>query len=983
LLAKIFNSIQEKLPTMKSIVRRASVLALAILIAGGMPFSIATPDNGAIAIQIQQLRAEAQATIQAPQPATLTEGVRRTVLENGLTVLTKEVPTVPAVSVQVWYRVGSRNERPGITGISHQLEHLMFKGTESRPIQFGRLFSALGSSSNAFTSYDMTAYYGTVSSDKVEALLALEADRMVNTVAGAEELKSEKTVVLSELDGYDNNPGNRLYKAVMAKAFPNSSYGWPIIGDRTDVENYTPQQIQNYYQTHYRPNNATLLVVGNFDTDELLPKIKDTFGKIVAPPIPRTAKLPEKHTNTLTRVTKISSDRATKTTNASDPTNSNNPSDHAAPASTPYADKVVLNEPGSIPLLRSVYPTLPPITDPDTAAIDLLDSILSSGRNSRLYQALVQTGIASGASSSAATMIDPGWFSFSASPAADQTLEEIDQLILEEITKIQTESIDPAELARAQTQIRSSFILGNRDISSQALQLGYNQTVAGDYRFSDRYLADVEKVTVADIQRVANKYLDPQKRIVGFFEPTVITAQTGNPLGAENALQDDHSPSEPVDPAEVAKYLPNDVLKTKAAELNPVLPEKVILPNGLTLLLLPDDSTPSVTISGEMVAGTGFDSIEKAGLSSLVAQNLKSGTATKTALELAADLENIGASLGFGAGREQVSIGAAMLAEDLPIVIDQLADVLQNATFPEDELELSRQRNLIGLKAELDSPGSLARRTFQSELFPAGHPYHAMTSEESLKAITREDLVNFYQTYYRPDTTTLVLMGDFEVDQVKQLIAEKLGNWQATGTPPELKYPAVPTPSKITEQEINLAGKTQAVTLMGHPAIDRYDPRYHAALVLNQVLGGDTLASRLGTEIRDRQGLTYGIYSYFQTGKGKGAFIVQMQTSAKDVDAAVASTLAILRDVHQNGITQKELDAAKASLINSFPVSLADPDSIAGAILRDQVYGFAIGDFYDFPQKIEAITLADVNRAAEELLQPDRLLVVSVTPEEN
>ncbi|AFY71492.1 processing peptidase [Thalassoporum mexicanum PCC 7367] len=956
---------------MKSIVRRAGILALAVLIAGGMPFSLATPRNGAIAIQIQELRAQAQ----TPQPAMLTDGVRRTVLENGLTVLTKEVPTVPAVSVHIWYRVGSRNERPGITGISHQLEHLLFKGTKDRPIQFGRLFSALGSSSNAFTSYDMTAYFGTVSSNtnKVEALLTLEADRMVNTVAGAEELNSERTVVLSELDGYDNSPGNRLFKAIMAKAFANTSYAWPVIGDRADVEGYTAEQIQNYYRTYYRPDNATLIVVGNFETDELLPKIKETFGTITAPPRPRTAKLPEKQSGTINQV---SNNRATKTTNA-------NVADGVEDQPVIYADKVVLEEPGSIPLLRSVYPTLPPITHPDTAAIDLLASILSSGRSSRLYQALVQTGIASGARASAATMIDPGWFSFTGAPTDGNTLEDIDRLILAEVKKIQTEPIDPAALERAQTQVRSSFILSNRDISSQAIQLGYNQTVAKDYRFSDRYLADVEKVTVADIQRVANKYLDPQKRVLGLFKPTVITAQVGNPLAADGTIQENRTPSEPVDPAEVAKYLPEDVLKIKAAELNPVLPERVILPNSLTLLLLPDDSTPSVTIAGQILAGTGFDSIEKAGLGALTAQNLRNGTNTKDALALAAELENIGASLGFSAGREQVSIGASMLAEDLPTVVDQLADILQNASFPADELELNRQRNLIGLKAELDSPGSLARRVFQSELYPAGHPYHAMRTEESIKAIAREDLVEFYETYYRPDTTTLVLMGDFEVEEVKQLISDKLGNWQAKGEPPALKYPTVEDPSEISKQEINLAGKTQAVTVMGHPAIDRYDPRYYTALVLNQVLGGDTLSSRLGTEIRDRQGLTYGIYSYFQTGKGKGAFVVQMQTSGKDVDAAVASTLAIMRDVHQNGITQKELDAAKASLINSFPVSLANPDSIAGAILRDQVYGFAIGDFYDFPQKIESITLSDVNQVAEEVLLPDQLVVVTVAPKEN
>jgi zinc protease len=271
-------------------------------------------------------------------------------------------------------------------------------------------------------------------------------------------------------------------------------------------------------------------------------------------------------------------------------------------------------------------------------------------------------------------------------------------------------------------------------------------------------------------------------------------------------------------------------LRPKQQSLNPVLPEKVVLPNGLTLLLLPDNSTPSVTIAGQILAGTGFDTIEKAGLASDHCSKPTQWHHHQNAVGISCRIGKYWRQSGLWAGREQVSIGASMLAEDLPIVIDQLADVLQNATFPEDELELNRQRNLIGLKAELDSPGSLAQAHISIDLISGWTSLPCDDNRGKPEAITREDLVNFYQTYYRPDTTTLVLMGDFEVDQVKQLITAKLGDWQATGTAPELKYPTGgELPLEITEQEINLAGKTQAVTIMGHPAIDRYDPRYHAA----------------------------------------------------------------------------------------------------------------------------------------------------------
>ncbi len=889
-----------------------------------------------------QLKTELQALKPSSLDAKLTEGVTKTVLKNGLTVLTKEINTVPVVTVQVWYRVGSRNEKPGITGISHQLEHLMFKGTKERPIQFGRLFSALGSSSNAFTSYDMTAYFGTVGTDKLDSLLTLEADRMVNTVAGEAELKSERTVVLSELDGGNNNPSTRLYRQVMAAAFPKTSYGAPVIGYRTDVVGFSADQVQKYYQTYYRPDNATLVVVGNFDTKELLKKIENIFGSIQAPPVPKFIEAEATYTP---------------------PAFKGNP--------------ILLKEPGSVAFLQAVYPTLPPIGHPDIAAIDVMDTVLTAGRNSRLYQTLEQTGLVSNSGGNASTMIDPGWYIFSATAAQGKSLEEIDKAILAEVTKLQTGGITQAELSRAQTQLQTSYILGNRDVSSQANQLGYNQTVALDYKYSDRYLADVKKVTVADVQRVAKQYLNPEKRIVGFFEPTTIveTANTGN---ATSTLTS-YTSGAPVDPSEVAKYLPKDATTTTTANRTPDKPEKIKFGNGLTVLLQSDHSSPTVTLVGEIKAGTGFDNESKAGLSSLTAQNLLSGTKTKNALAIASTFEDRGTSLGFSASREGVNLSSVFLAADLPVIIEQLGDVLQNSTFPENELELSLKRNLIGLKSELDSPGSLARRSFQQKLFPKGHPYYAMRTEASLKAIARQDVLNFYKTYYRPDNITLTLLGDFDPKVVKELLVKEFGNWKSEGKPKKLEYPSVPKPKSETAQ-LTLNGKTQAVTLIGHPSIQRSDRRYYPALLLNQVLGGDTLSSRLGTELRDRQGLTYGVYSYFQAGQGAGQFVIQMQTNPKDTQRAIAATLEILKSFQAKGITQSELTAAKASLINSFPVDISKPESVASSVLSDEVFGLPVGDFYQFPNKVKAVTLDEVNAAARELLYLNNLVIITATP---
>ncbi len=941
---------------MLSFLSRGFAAAIAAVMIGNLPLNFSLPQLP-LSLLPQVSRFD-ESAIAAPKdlaiapssPNALTGNVVKTVLDNGLTVLTKEVKTAPVVSVQVWYRVGSQNEQRGITGISHQLEHLLFKGTTTRPIQFGRLFSALGSNSNAFTSYDMTAYYGTVGSEKLEAMLMLEADRMVNTVAGENELKSERTVVLSELDGGNNSPGTRLYRQVMLAAYPDSSYGWPVIGYRADVENYKVEDIQNYYRNFYRPDNATLVIVGNFETAATLKKVQDIFGSIVAPAKPAALITPENQKNKPT------------------------------PPTPQTQQPIRLKEAGSVPFLQAVYPNLPNTKGADVAAIDVMDSILTAGRSSRLYQALVETGLASGVSGSSSSMIGTGWYFMSATPTAGKSLEELDQLLLKEIDKLQTQPVPLDEIKRAQVNIKSSYILGNRDISSQALQIGYNQTVADDYRYSDRYLQAVEKVTIADVQRVAKQYLQRDRRVVGYFEPTVITA--GGSTAPSSTPEQSFQPSTPVDPAEVAKYLPASALTNQSAVPPAVEPVRFTLANGLKVLLLSDRSTPTVTLVGEVNAGAGFDSVEKAGLAGLTAQNITNGTTTKDALTLASNLENRGASLGFSAGRESVGISGAALSQDLPVLIDQLADLVQNATFPAKEFELGLQRNLLSLKSELDSPNSLARRIFQSTLYPKGHPFNAMRTEATLKAIKREDLAKFYRTYYRPDNTVLTMMGDFDPAVVKTLLEEKLGKWQATGAAPKFKFPKINNLTATTSKQETLAGKTQAIILMGHPSISRLDPQYYAALTLNQVLGGDTLASRLGTEIRDRLGLTYGIYSFFQAGRPpQGAFIVQMQTSGKDTEKAIAATIALLKDVRDRGITKAEFEVAQKSLINNFSTEFADPDSIAGSLLNDEIYGLPVGDFYKFPQRIQSVTLEQVNLAAKNLLQPDNMLIVSVVPE--
>ncbi len=880
----------------------------------------------------------------------LTQGVQKTILSNGLTVLTKAVHTAPVVTVQIWYRVGSRDEATGLNGIAHQLEHQLFKGTQTRPIQFGHLFSALGSQSNAFTSYDMTAYFGTVGRDQLAALLTLEADRMHQALIDGAALESEKRVVISELQGYENSPDYRLNRVVMRAAFPSHPYGLPVGGTQAEVKNFTLEQVRDYYCRFYRPDNATLVIVGDFEPEAALKSVEATFGQVAKPVTP----LPEPQ---------ISSAWETVRSRSQQPA---------------QVERIVLREPGNAALLDVVYP-LPAIADPDIPALQVLDYVLSSGRSSRLYQQLVETGLASDASGYAIHLTGGGWYEFALTAMAGQSLDTVEAALQKMILEVQTKGVLPTELARAKAQLRAAAILQNRDITSQAMQLGEAQITAGDYRYIDQLLQAIAQVTDRDVQRVAQTYLVPQHRTVGWFEPTTMT-ETQPPSPRQfGQTNENFSPGAPVDPAEVVKYLPTNQLDPPLV-LAQALPQKKRLPNGLQFLLLPDTSTPTVTLSGFIHAGTSFDKPQKEGLAWLTAENLLKGSDTQTALEMAQALENRGASLEFAVTREGVSMAGEALASDLPTLLQVLGCALKTANFPETELNLTRQQALTDLKLEGDSPERLARRVFQQAVYPQNHPFHRYPTEQSLTAITRSDILAFYRSHYRPEATTLTLVGDFDPAMVTQWIAQQFGHWQGLGEPPSLVFPPVPLPPKGIRLTLSLPGKTQAITLMGYSAIHRRDPRYYAALVLNQILGGDTLSSRLGSEIRDRQGLTYGIYSKFIAGREAGPFLISMQTAPEDADSAIASTLTVLRQLRDQGVSATEVAAAVRSLTSSYPVDLADTTALARQIATNAFYGLNVTELRQHNAKIAAVTPSQVNQVIQELLQPQQMVIVTAGP---
>lgn len=434
--------------------------------------------------------------------------VTKTRLKNGLTVLLKEVHTAPVISWWVWYRVGSRNERPGCTGISHWVEHMMFKGTQRFPGNYSdRVIARDGGVRNAMTWIDWTTYFATMPADKIDFALRLEADRMGRALFPPKEVASERTVIISERQGSENSPGFRLMEEVQAAAFRVHAYHHTVIGDMADLETMTRDDLYGYYKQYYAPNNAIAVAVGDFKTKDMLARIKELFGGYKRRELPVLRPRPEPEQKGERRVT--------------------------------------LTGEGETAYLDANY-HVPGANHPDFYPLVALDSILAgassfnlfgrgtSNKSSRLYRALVETGLAANVSGGLSATIDPYLYSLFATVRAGQTPDAVEKALDVEIERVQNEAVTEAELAKAIKQARALFAFSAESVTNQGYWLGATE-IYDNYQWFDSYLDRLAAVTTAEVQRVAQQYLARTNRTIGHFIPTQTpTAAPADADGFEN-----------------------------------------------------------------------------------------------------------------------------------------------------------------------------------------------------------------------------------------------------------------------------------------------------------------------------------------------------------------------------------------------------------------------------------------------------------------
>ena len=863
--------------------------------------------------------------------------IRETILPNGLKVLTKELRAAPVVTVWTLYRVGSRNEPPGATGISHVLEHMLFRATKSMKTgDLDRLVQLAGGRHNAFTSYDYTAYHMTLPSDRLETALRIESDRMMNCALDPDELKTELGVVLSELQGRLNDPEELLEEITRATAFLLHPYRNLIIGWKADVQSLTREAILAYYQAHYQPNNAVLIIVGDIHTEATLDLVRKYFGDLPAgsPPPP-----------VLTREPARTGER-----------------------------RVVVKGAGSTAHLQVFYGT-PAAAHPDHFALLVLDGILTNGKSSRLHKALVETDLVSTLASDYARRIDPGWFGFYLTAREGVSHQRVEDALTQVLERIRREGVTDRELQKAINQVRADLTIDYGSVSGMAGAIGKLEMTVGHGEF-DRVLERIRQVTAADVQRVAGTYFGTDQRTVGWFIPQGGSASPQVPTSGRGSV---HRAPEPPGALDVpATPGPAQMGSTVPATGKVV---RRVLPNGLTVIAAENRVAQSVAIKGYLLAGSVQDPPGKSGLAALTAELMTRGTPNHTAADLAERIEFLGATGSIRAERETVGITAQMLTEHFDVVLGHLAECLRNPIFPPNEVTKALGQLRARLDREAEEPKPLAQRELFAQLFPPGHPLHrnAAGQREDLDTIRRDDVVHFHATHYRPDRTVLVVVGDRTPEEVLAAVEKTFGDWSPLALP-SVPRPPMPLVTSVSRRTIPLPGKSEAIVMLGGNGITRDNPDYYAAFLANRILGGGELNSRLMKSLRQEGGMTYGVYSYFFPVLGERPWVVSLQTTPALVERAIAAVVRQADRLREDGVTAEELEESRAAAIGSLVLSMEDQMGMAFVLRDTELFGLGVDFPARFPADLRSVTPAQARDAARKYIHPDRLVQIVVTP---
>ena len=843
------------------------------------------------------------------------------VLANGLTLIVHEDRKAPIVAVNIWYHTGSKNEPPGRTGFAHLFEHLMFGGSANYPqVWFKAMERVGGTDINGTTYYDRTNFFETVPTAALDMTLWLESDRMGHLLDKFDDkvLTTQRGVVENEKRQDDNEPYAVADDVITRSVWPaGHPYSHTVIGEMQDLDAASVSDVKDWFSKYYGPTNAVIVLAGDIDAATAKAKVEKYFGEI--PPGP-----PVVHQKVW-----IAKRAGSQTASVRD----------------------------RVPLARlyRVWNT-PEVGAEDDDDLLLLSDVLVGDKTSRLYKRLVfddQTATDVSASVDEREIASLFEVQLTAKPGV--SLDLLDKAFKEELTRLLRDGPTPEEVERVKTARVAGMVRGLQRVGGlggKSDVLAAGQTLEDSPDAFKTHLARLEAATLADLQAAGRRWLSD-----GDFTLQV------------TAFPDYQASNTPADRSALPS--PGAIVAPKFVKF-----ERTTLSNGLKVIVAERHDNPTVSLRLVDDAGYASDLGGKAGAAGLTMRLLPDGTDRLDALQISARLSELGASLGASAGRDTSDIEMSALSARLDPSLDLFAEVLLHPAFRADDIAREKSLQIAQIDQDKDDPVQMTLRVLPALVYGPGHAYAApldgLGDEDSVTALTRQDLVKDYQTWIRPNAATLIVVGDTTLAEIRPKLEARLGAWRPAPIPAKNIAPVSP-PAAARVFLMDKPGALQSVIVAAEIAPSRNDPGHQAIEVMNTALGG-AFNSRLNLNLREDKHWAYGAGSFEIDARGPGLFIAYAPVQTDKTAESFGEVRRELTDiVGARPVTAAELDFARASLVNGLAGQWETTDAVSESIGAIASYGLPDDYFDTLPARIEAVTAADAEKAARRVVRPDRL----------
>ncbi len=844
-------------------------------------------------------------------------------LKNGMNVLLLESHKSPVVSVQMWVKTGSADEKKGEEGISHFIEHLVFKGTRKYGVgEIAATVEGAGGELNAYTSFDQTVFYVTISKQFSDVALDVIGEMMGFPTFDPQEIDNEREVVVEEIKRGQDSPGRRASQLLFTNVFKKHPYGRPVIGFERVVRKVSAKKIREYYQSRYVPSNMFLVVAGDFESKEMKKKVESIFGSFAPYKLKKVKRTKEPAQKNI-RI-KVEQAKFEQTTG---------------------------------------YITwrIPNVQGKDIAALEVLSAILGQGDSSRLMQSLrIREPLTNAVGSFSYSMQDDGLFAISLGLEKENLAAALDKVI-PEITKIIEVPPTAAEIQKAMTNFASHEVYSMETVDNIARKAGSNEFYYGDFDYYKKYMKQVYALKPEDIQKVAKKYFKPEAFGLSFMtnmdkkEAEKILKNFAKNLKKElTGLKMTKT---------TKKFSAKKFLINSSAVKHTPKTEKIQLSTGATLLIREQKDTPYVAMKLAFLGGVRVEGESQLGLTELFARNWLSGSKNFSEDEINLRVDELAAGIGAFGGRNSVGLSMDYLAPFEEKMMEIYADSLMNPQFPSEILDREKVVLKNQIKSRNDNPAQICILNFMQAIFK-GHPYSRdmIGTEESVNAITSDELKKYYQKVAHAKNATFSVVGDVNIKKWVQFLEQVTGQ-MSVGSKIENTFPIADL--KEEKSLFHELKKEQSHIIVGYRGLTLKDSDRFALEVIQSILSGQ--GGRLFLELRDKKSLAYSVSPMHMEGLECGYFGGYIGCSPEKSQTAIEMLKAEFQKLIDQRVGEQELQRAQRYLIGRHDIELQRKSAISNAILFDEIYGLDYQESLDVAEKYFAVTADDIRRVAERI----------------